>query len=144
MPTTTPRRDAKDAFKAILDAAGLDATVYRDIPYEGAEAGSVVLTLVSGSSRRGAVGLQHSATERAMEQRHRIQIDCYHDDKVECDNLADKVEQTIMDHLDVLRSRYGISDVGKIVDTDVAPPDPLRRLARVLMDFEFVTYRALA
>jgi len=143
MPSTTPRGSAKDAFKAILDAASLGVTVYRDMPYAGASLRSVVLTFVSGSSRAGALGLQMSPTERGLEARHRVQIDCYHDVKVDCDRLADKVEQAILDHLDTLRSTYDIHNVQKIVDTDAAPPDPTLHQSRVLMDFEFVTHRAV-
>jgi hypothetical protein len=104
MPSTTTRADAKDAFKAILDAAQLGVPVFRDLPPEGAPVPSVVLTLVSGGSRSGAIGLQETETQRALEERHRIQIDCYHDDKVECDRVADQVEQAIVDREDTLRS----------------------------------------
>ena len=144
MPSTMTRRDCKDAFKAILDAAQLRVPVHRDMPYGGADVPSVVLTLVSGVSRSGAIGLQESETQRALEQRYRIQVDCYHDDKVECDALADKVEQAIVDKEDTLRSTYGIENVQKIDDADVSIPNDMARECRVRMDFGFVTYRAVA
>jgi hypothetical protein len=144
MPSTTTRADAKDAFKAILDAAQLGVPVFRDLPPEGAPAPSVVLTLVSGSSRSGAIGLQETKTQRALEERHRIQIDSYHDDKVECDAVADQVEQAIVDHEDALRSTYGIENVQKVDDADVSMPNELSRQCRVRMDFGFITYRAVA
>jgi len=138
------RSDAKDAFKVILDAAQLGVPVFRDLPPEGAPAPSIVLTLVSGSSRSGAIGLLETETQRALEERHRIQIDCYHDDKVECDSVADQVEQAIVDHEDTLRSTYGIENVQKMDDADVAPRNELARICRVRMDFGFITYRAVA
>ena len=145
MPSTTTRRDAKDAFKALLDAALVDVPVFRDQPPgEGVPVPSVVLTLVTGNSRSGAIGLQETETQRALEERHRIQIDCYHDDKVECDRVADQVEQAIMDHEDTLRSTYGIENVQKVDDADVSMPNELSRQCRVRMDFGFITYRAVA
>jgi hypothetical protein len=48
-----------------------------------------------------------------------------------------------MDRLDILRGTYDIHDVRKIVDTDTLPEEPTLRLARVLMDFEFFTHRAV-
>jgi hypothetical protein len=136
--------DAKDAFKAILDAGMLGVDVYRDLPYEGTPVPSVVLTLVSGNSRSGAIGLQESPTQRALEERHRIQIDCYHNEKVECDALADAVEQAIVDHDDTLRSTYGIENVQKLDDADVARGNEMTRESRVRMDFGFITYRAIS
>ena len=144
MPSTYPRRDAKDAFKAVLDAASVGVPVFRDLPPEGAPVPSVVLTLVSGVSRSGAIGLQETATQRALEEGHRIQIDCYHDDKIECDRVADQVEQAIVDHEDTLRSIYEIENVQKVDDADVAMPNEFSRQCRVRMDFSFTTYRAVA
>jgi len=144
MASTRPRGDAKDAFKAILDAAQLGVPVLRDLPYEGAPVPSIVLTLVSGVSRCGAIGLQESSSQRALEERHRVQIDCYHIDKVECDGLADAVEQAIIDHEAVLRSRYGIENVQKLDDADVAFGNEMARECRVRMDFGFIVYRAVA
>jgi predicted hotdog family 3-hydroxylacyl-ACP dehydratase len=79
-----------------------------------------------------------------LEERHRIQIDCYHDDKIECDRVADQVEQAIVDHDDTLRSTYGIENVQKVDDADVSMPNELSRQCRVRMDFGFVMYRAVA
>ncbi len=144
MPSTTTRGDAKDAFKAILDAAELEVPVLRDLPYEGAPVPSIVLTLVSGSSRSGAIGLQETVTERALEEHHRIQIDCYHNGKVECDALADAVEQTIVDGEDTLCSTHGIENVQKLDDSDVAPRNEMARESRVRLDFGFIIYRTVA
>jgi len=131
------------AFKAVLDAANLGVTVHDRMPYEGAESRSVVLTLVSGVSRRPALGLWVSAGTRAVEEQHRIQIDCYHDDPSECEKLADKVEQALVDHLDILRSTYDIHDVRKVVDMDTGPQDPMLHESRITMDFQFYTHRAV-
>jgi len=144
MPSTTTRADAKDAFKTILDVAQLGVPVFRDLPPDGAPSPSVVLTLVSGGSRSGAIGLQETTTQRALEERHRIQIDCYHDDKVECDQVADQVEQALVDHEDTLSSTYGIENVQKLDDADVSMPNELSRQCRVRLDFGFTTYRAVA
>lgn len=143
MPTTTPRQDVRAAFKAILDAAALGVPVHERRPYEGAEIRSVVLTLVSGSNQVPSLGMQHSSTERALESRYRLQIDCYHDEQTECERLADKVDQAITDHLETLRSTYDIHDVKKIVDTDTAPPEPGLHEGRILMDYEFYTHRTV-
>jgi len=143
MPSTTTRANAKDAFKAILDAAQLGVPVFRDLPSDGAPSPSVVLALVSGSSRSGAIGLQETQTQRALEEKYRIQIDCYHDDKSACDAVADQVEQAIVDHEDTLCSTYGIENVHKMDDADVSMPNELSRQCRIRMDFGFTTYRAV-
>jgi hypothetical protein len=143
MPSTKTRSEAKDAFKRILDAAMLGSPVFRDKPDEGAPVPSVVFTLITGVSRIGAIGLQESPTQRALEERYRIQIDCYHNDKVECDALADAVEQAIVDDEETLRSTYGIENVQKLDDSDVAPENEFARYSRVRMDFGFTTYRAV-
>jgi hypothetical protein len=144
LPGTTPRQDARAAFKTILDQANLGVTVYDHMPYEGAEQRSVVLTMVSGVSRRPSLGLRISASMRALEEHHRLQIDCYYDDPVECGKLADKVEQAIMDHLDELEFTYDVHDVSKVTDIDTTPPDATLRESRIIMDFEFYTHRAIS
>lgn len=143
MPSTTPRQDVRAAFKTILTQANLGVIVYERMPYEGAEPRSVILTLVSGSNRSPGIGARFSSTQRAFEVTHRMQVDVYHDDKAECEKLADRVEQAIMDHLDTLRNTHDVHDVRKIVDTDTLPEDPLLRQTRILMDFEFFTHRAV-
>jgi len=143
VPSTTPRQDVRAAFKAILDAGNLGVTVHGCMPYEGAEQRSVVLTLVSGFSRRSALGLRITSEMRALEEHHRIQIDCYHDDQAECEKLADNVEQAIMDHLDELESTYDVHNVSKVTDIDATPPDSTLRESRILMDFDFYTHRAV-
>ena len=143
MPTTTPRQDVRAAFKAILETANLGVRVYDRMPYEGAEMRSVVLTVVSGLSRRPALGLQIQSGMRGLEEHHRIQVDCYHDDQAEAGKLAGNVEQAIMDSVDTLASTYDIHDVRKLQDVDVAPPDPTLRECRVLLDFGFYTHRTV-
>ena len=139
----TPRVDVRAAFKAILDAAELDVPVYERMPYEGAEQRSVVLTLVSGVSRPSAIGNQITPTQQALEEHHRIQIDCYYDGQTEAGMLAGKVVQAIMDAVDTLASTYDIHDVRKLQDMDVAPPEPTLRECRVLLDFGFYTHRTI-
>lgn len=143
MPSTTPRSDARATFKAILDQANLGVAVHDRMPYEGTEQRSVVLTLVSGVTRKPAIGIRIREELRAFEEHHRIQIDCYSDDQEECEKLADKVEQAIMDRLDELESLYDIHDIKKVVDIDTAPADPMLRESRILMDFDFYTHRAV-
>ena len=139
--STKTRSNAMDAFTAILEAALVDIPILRDLP---APVPSVVLTLVSGVSRSGAIGLQESETQRALEEGYRIQIDCYHNSKVECDTLADAVEQAIVDHEEALNSTYGIENIHKMDDADVARANELSNERRVRMDFGFTTYRAVA
>jgi hypothetical protein len=143
VPSTTPRQDARAAFKAILDAANLGVPVFDRMPYEGAEQRSVVLTLISGVSRPSALGNQITPTQQALEEHHRIQVDCYHDDQTQAGMLAGKVEQVIMDSADTLASTYDIHDVRKLQDMDVAPPEPTLRECRVLLDFGFYTHRTI-
>ena len=143
MPSTTPRQDARAAFKTILDAANLGVPVFDRMPYEGAEQRSVVLTLVSGVSRPSALGNQITPTTQAVEEHHRIQIDCYYDDQTQTGMLAGKVEQAIMDSVDALASTYDIRDVRKLQDMDMAPPDPMLRECRVILDFGFYTHRTV-
>ena len=148
MPSTTTRQEVRAAFKIILSDANLGVKIYDRMPYEGAEPRSVVLTIVSGSSSVPAVGSYAHLNIRSRQERYRLQVDCYHDDKAEADKLADKAEQAIMDNLAVLRSTYGIYDVKKVLDTDTLPPgqtqDAMLREARVLLDFEFYTHRAVS
>jgi len=144
VPGTTPRQDARAAFKAVLDQATLGVQVCDRMPYEGAEQRSVVLTLVSGVTRRPALGLRITPEMRALEEHHRLQVDCYYDDTVEVEKLADKVEQAIMDHVDTLENTYDIHDVRKVADIDSTPPDATLRESRIIMDFEFYTHRAIS
>ncbi len=147
MPGTTPRTDVRSAFKTILMNANLGVTIYDRMPYEGAEPRSVVLAIVSGSAGPSALASRILPSMRAREARFRLQVDCYHDDKAECEKLADRVEQAITDKLDTLRSSYEIYDVRKVVDMDTLPAgigDQFTRQSRVLMDFEFFTHRATA
>ena len=143
MPSTTPRQDARAAFKAILDAANLGVPVFDRMPYEGAEQRSVVLTLVSGVSRPSALGNQITPTQQAIEEHYRIQIDCYYDDQTQAGMLAGKVEQAIMDAVDTLASTYDIHDVRKPQDMDGAPPDPTLRECRVILEFTFYNHRTV-
>lgn len=143
MPSTTPRADIRTAFKTILDQANLGVTVYERMPYEGAEQRSVVLTLVSGVSKKPALGLRITSDTRALEEHHRIQVDCYYDDHAEVEKLADKVEQAIMDHVDTLENTYDVHDVRKAVDIDTTPPDATLRESRIILGFEFYTHRAV-
>lgn len=140
-----PRGDAKDAFKVVLDAAMLGVPVLRDQePGQGAPVPSVDLGLVSGVSRTGAIGRQESETQCALEEWYRIQIDCYENNKVDCDALADAVAQAIVDHEDTFERVYGIENVHKLDDADVAFGNELAKECRVRMDFGFTTYRAVS
>jgi len=143
MPTTTPRQGVRAAFKNILDAAELDVPVYERMPYGGAEQNSVVLTIVSGTSQRPAIGNRITSTEKGLEEHYRLQVDCYHNDQTEADKLADAVEQIIMEAQDDLEETYGIFDVKKVVDIDTLPPASHLRETRILMDFQFYTHREL-
>jgi hypothetical protein len=142
-----PRGDAKDAFKAILDGAMLGVPVLRN--QEPGEGGvpvpSVVFPgLVSGVSRTGAIGRQESETQRALEERYRIQIDCYQNSKVECDALASAVAQAIVDHEDTFERVYGIENINKLDDADMPPANEMAKESRVRMDYGFTMYRALS
>jgi len=137
------REAVRAAFATILTNADLGVPVYTRMPYWGAEPRSVVLTIVSGSSRRGALGLWIRAGVRGLEEPYRLRADCYHDDQLECEKLADKVEQGIVESASVLASTYDIHNVRKVADIDTMPPDLLLRESRILLDFEFYTHRAL-
>jgi hypothetical protein len=143
LPGTTPRQDARAAFKAVLDAANLGVTTYAQMPYEGTEPRSVVLTMISGVSRPSALGNRVTTTGRALEEHHRIQIDCYHDDQVQAGMLAAKVAQAIEDATDAFASIYDIHDVRKAQDADMAASEPMLQESRVLLEFTFYTYRSV-
>jgi hypothetical protein len=143
MTGTTPRHDARVAFKAVLDGAQLGVTVHERMPYEGADQRSLVLTIVSGVSRPSALGNQVSPAECAIEEHLRIQIDCYHDNQTQAGHLAGKVEQAIIDAAETFAATYDIHDVRKLDDFDVASPDPMVRECRVLLDFGFYTHRVV-
>jgi hypothetical protein len=136
------REAVRAAFATILTNANLDVTVYTRMPYWGAEPRSVVLTIVSGSSQRGALGLIHAAFH-GLEEPYRLRADCYHDDQLECEKLADKVEQAIVESASVLASTYDIHRVRKALDVDTAPPDTMLRGSRIMMDFELYTHRTV-
>jgi len=133
-----------DAFKSVLETAQLGVPVYAEMPYEGAEQRSVVLTIVSGWDRSPSIGLRHSKSSSALEERYRLQIDCYHDDQTEVKKLADKVMQAIADRLDLLRATYDIHGVRRLVITQTQPPESMVRESRILLDYEFYTHRALS
>ena len=137
---TTPRESVRAAFAAVLEAADLGVTIHDRLPYEGAEPGSVVLTIVSGTSRSPSIGLRRSADKRGFEEQYRLQVDCY-DDSLEVGKLADKVEQTLVDAIDTLEKGHDIHNLRKAVDSDRAPTNS--REGRVLMEFTFYTHREL-
>jgi len=142
---TTPRESVRAAFKTILEAAGLDVTVYDRLPFEGAEERSVVLTQISGLNRSPGIGLRKSTSKRGLENWYRFQVDCYYDDKTEASKLADKVEQALMEAIDTLRATYDIHDLRKVGDSDSAPAGATvgSKEARILMEFTFYTHREL-
>ena len=134
---TTPRATFRNAFYEVLNAAlGSEIEVVKYRPPEGVSGRSIVLGIVSGSNRRPAIGLRVSPTQKGLEERYRIQIDVYEIDGEQAEVCADKVEQTIKDALDTLRSDYGVSDVKKLVDTDMGPTEELQRGAHLILDYE--------
>jgi hypothetical protein len=151
--STTPREDVRVAFKTILDAASLGVTVYKELPFEGADQRSVVLSMVSGTSRSPGVGMygtKAGATGRAVREEYRLQVDVNYDDKAQCHVLADAVEQAIWNAHDTLRDTYDIHGLQKMLDVDALPYGAslrmpvLTREARVIMDWMFWTHRKVA
>jgi len=164
--STTPRESVRAAFKAVLDAATirvisggtgtlttLAPTIYDRLPFEGADVRSVVLGIVSGTSRSPGVGMQGTrkdATGRAVMDLYRLQVDCNYDDKEGCSQLADAVEQTLWNAHDTLRDTYDIHGLQKLLDVDALPLGAslripvLTREARVIQDYTFWTHRQLA
>jgi len=133
----TPRSNLRNALYTILSEAELGVEVLDRLPYEGAPQQSVVLTIVSGSSKK-PMGKRIAADKSGAMLRFRVQIDVYHDVAATCESIAEKVEKAIFGNLATLKSTYGISDVNKIVDTDVGAPSGERE-SRILMDFECET-----
>jgi hypothetical protein len=132
------------AFVAVLEAANLGVTIHDRLPYEGADSRSVVLTIVSGTSRSPGIGLRRSTDKRGFEEQYRLQVDCY-DDRLEVGKLADKVEQALVDAIDSLELGYDIHNLRKAADSDRAPTGagPGSREGRVLIEFTFYTHREL-
>jgi hypothetical protein len=137
---TTPRETVRAAFAAVLEAANLGVTIHDRLPYEGADPRSVVLTIVSGTSRSPGIGLRKSTDKRGFEEQYRLQLDCY-DDRSEVGKLADRVEQAIVDAIDTLEKGHDVRNLRKAVDSDRAPAES--REGRVLMEFTFYTHREL-
>ncbi len=147
---STPRESSRAAFKAILEAANLGVTVYDRLPFEGADVRSVVLSVISGTSRSPGAGLRKDMAKRGLMEQFRIQVDCNYDDKQGCAELADAVEQALMEAIDTLRATYDIHNLRKVLDVDTLPlgsslrTTVLTREARVILDFQFWTHRELA
>jgi hypothetical protein len=137
---TTPRESVRAAFAAVLEAGDLGVTIHDRLPYEGADPRSVVLTIISGTSRSPSIGLRKNADKHGFEEHYRLQVDCY-DDRLEVGKLADKVEQALVDAIDTLDRGHDIHNLRKAVDSDQAPTES--REGRVLMEFTFYTHREL-
>lgn len=136
------REAVRAAFAAILTAANLGVPIYTRMPYQSAEPRSVVITIVSGASRRGALGLIHAAFH-GLEEPYRLRADCYHDDQLECEKLADKVEQAIVESASILASTHDIHNVSKVVDLETTPPDAMLRQSWIILEFDFYTHRVV-
>lgn len=141
--STTPRQDVQAAFKTLLDSAGLGVKVYERHPNEGVESRSVVLTIFGGPSSKPAIGLTIGHNMRGVKENYRLQVDCYHNNPTNAEQLADIIVQTIMDHRDVLKTRYGIEDLKKVLDIPAPPEDPMLREFRIILDFTFNIHRAV-
>jgi hypothetical protein len=140
---TSPRVNVRAAFKAVLEAANLDGvTIHERLPYPGADPRSVVLTIVSGTSRSPGIGLRKDATIRSFELPYRLQVDCY-DDLSGVDALADKVEQALVDAIDTLESGYDIHSLRKAADVDRPAAQMPSTEGRVMFEFTFYTHREL-
>lgn len=152
--STTPREDVRAAFVTVLTDADLGVTIYKELPFDGTDTRSVVLTMISGTSRSPGVGMRGGPASapagRAVMNLYRLQVDINFDDKEGCSQLADQVEQAIWDAHDELRDTYDIHGLQKVLDVDALPLGAslrvpvLTREARVIMDWIFWTHRQLA
>jgi hypothetical protein len=146
---STPRASVRAAFIAILTAANPGVQIYDGLPFEGADTRSVVIRVVSGTSRSPGVGLRKDATKRGLMMQYRMQIDVNYDDRAGVTTLADSVEQALMNAVDTFRTTYDIHGLRKMLDVDALPIGAsvripvLTREARVIMDFMFWTHRQL-
>jgi hypothetical protein len=143
MPGTTPLQDILAALKAVLDSTELGVQVYAEMPYEGAEQRSVVLTPVAGHTTRPALGLRITSAIRALEEHCTLQVSCFFDDQPSCRSLADKVNQALFDHADELERLYDIHDLKRTLGPVPGPVDAGVRESHMLMAFEFYTHRAV-
>jgi hypothetical protein len=154
LSTPTPRQDVRAAFAAVLTAANLGVTIYKELPFEGADIRSIVLTIVAGTSRTTGVSMYGGPASapggRAVMNLYRLQVDVNFDDKAGCSKLADQVEQAIWNAHDALRDTYDIHSLQKVMDIDTLPLGAsvrvpvLTREARVIQDWTFWTHRKLA
>ena len=150
---STPREDVRAAFVAVLAAANLGVTIYKELPFDGADTRSVYLTIVSGTSKSPGAGMYGGPATaprgHAVMNMYHLQIDINYDDKAGCGQLADQVEQAIWEAHDDLRDNHDIHGLQKILDVDSLPLGAsvrmpvLTREARVIMDFTFWTHRKL-
>jgi hypothetical protein len=142
---------------AVLTAANLGVTIYARLPFEGGDARSVFLSIVSGTSKSPGVGMYGAAPSggtgvmgRAVMDTYRLQVDCNFDDREGCAELADAVEQAIWEAHDDLRDNHDIHGLQKILDVDALALGQsvrmpvLTREARVIQDYTFWTHRQLA
>lgn len=148
--SSTPRESVRAAFVAVLTATNLGVTIYKELPFDGADTRSVYLTIVSGTSKSLGAGLRKDQANRGLMEQYHLQVDINFDDKEGCSKLADAVEQALMNAIDTLRATYDIHGLRKMLDVDTLPLGAsvrlpvLTREARVVQDYLFWTHRQLA
>jgi hypothetical protein len=127
----------------VLDTAGLGVIVYEEMPYEGADIRSIVLTPVAGHTTKPSLGMRISSTIKGVEENCTLQVSCFFDDPAKCRALVDKVAQVLFDHADELEILYDIHGLKRSLGPIPGPVDANIRGSHMLMDFQFYTHRVV-
>jgi hypothetical protein len=107
--------------------------VYDHEPDPGFEMISVVIYMISGSNEGSGVGSPN------FHEFWRVQLSIYHTDATECGTLAVKVSNTILSATATMESDYGIRNLQKRGDSDVARQDPNVHEFQIVQDYTFET-----
>jgi hypothetical protein len=133
---SSPTRETiRGAFKAILEDPDLDigVTVYDREPDPGFDLNSVVIYLITGSNEGSGLG---SGT---FHEFWRVQLSIYNSDALACGQLAVKVSTAILNAAAAMKTAYGISNLRKLVDSDMGRQDPNVHEFQIVQDYSFET-----
>jgi len=130
MPTAKTRDDVIAAFKAILDAAEIGATVYDYDPGRGdVDLISVSIYVISSHTEGAGFGYPN------YHEYWRVQLSIRHTDSQSCSALAVKTANAILQNAD----SQGLRNINKEADVGPVQPDPNVYGFLVTQDFLFET-----
>jgi hypothetical protein len=136
LTSLSPTRETiRGAFKAILEDPDLDlgVTVYDREQDPGFDLICVIIYMITGSNESSGIG------SRNFHERWRVQLSIYHTDSVECGKLAVQVSTAILNAAGSMKTAYGISNLRKLVDSDMGRQDPNVHEFQIVQDYSFET-----